>query len=203
MGSLTVDKKQRFFRIFCALRAERTAAMEIRKGSFLFQIAYGLTPKRQIPDQTNLCPFFWRLVLMMFLAWPFAIIVLVLVTACATILRTVAAIPMAVLFGLKLTSKPWGIDNGEFFAGEYAQIQRWPKWRGHRILPGAILIAGTVLFGAGWLVYAFPRTTGALLLLVGLFIGSVIFLDSQVWKITKEYIRAKTKKVCPAITFTD
>lgn len=169
----------------------------------MFRIAYAFTKKEQLPKQTTLCSFFWRLVAMA--------IGLALLNFMAWTVFFGIAIPLAFLVaGHKLA-----LDGEDFFV----PIKRWPKFRGHHIWPGAVLLIGAastiVSFGI-WrighlipLLIAWLETNielpfvfwGTLVVMIPILtvIGFRKFTESSAGQLTRDYLRAKKEKVCPII----
>lgn len=176
--------------------------MEIRKGTFLYELAYGLTDGTRVPKQTNLCTFFWRCVMMTF-AW-------IAVLPIGMIIATVATV-----FGVLISGHRWDFWGREYEDKCMTRMVHWPKIRGHHLWPVFIwlpaLLAAVMIFDLGgaregtllllsvmsWLLLGFAMLWLVVWLLVVVIPDAI---RSQPVKLLKAYIHSKTKGICPLIT---
>lgn len=172
----------------------------IKEGSFLFKVAYGATSKNNIPNQVNLCRFFWRCVLMFFIVWPI----------CWTFVGFAILIGsvIGILFGYR-------IDLRNHRATElFVPIKRWPTIMGKRWWPVAILeillgiyffywflssVSNPVFMSALCQTVPFVTFAGVILAIILITVSVAWFGQSSVGKMIRAYIKAKKQKICPMI----
>ncbi len=187
----------------------------------LYSVAYGYTSRK--PLNTNLCQFFWRVVLSLLVVWP--LLTLWKVVAYGLI-RGVGSVIAFVLFGCRLTS--WKeVDFDDITTLDittlFKQISWWPKYEGVNIslatiFAGLLCIVVICLVGAFLVYFAIYRglvcgvlfansIAGTLTLsVIGLIVLAVVFsivTKTEGRKVVKEFIKAKKQKVCPLISFVD
>ncbi len=190
--------------------------MELRKSGKLYRLAYLCTDEKEMPDKTNLCKFFWRVVIGIPLQLLFTIVIFIVAGVVVSILWLGAL----TLFAYRPTfdkKKMIKCDDGTHLP--VTLITWWPKFRGRRIWPITIL---SFLAGLCLVVYLcvvglpllLTWTTGpppvvslgsiaVLLVLVMVFRLVPRIRDSETWQVFKAYVKAKKRKVCPIIVFVD
>jgi len=192
--------------------------MEISKNSWLYEVAYLTIKEENRPKMTNLCRFFWRIVLMLFIAWPALLIIWCVFVIIASI--------VGFLVGERLSFSKSDDLRKEYKSDILVPYEHQLTVGGKRILPIQLILA----LGSGWLVGCYGWSVAKLLyyslLSVGrywlmdrlsviaeFFIGivGIIFLWWLVYKLynfefvhfAKEYISARKQKICPIIRFTE
>jgi len=213
--------------------------MEISKKSLVVKIAYGWRPTfitktkegiwetniPKLPNHTNLCPFFWRFILSLFVIWPIVIIFSWI------ILRGVCSLVTIPLFASRPTLAWYDPNNGET-PHPFKPINTWPRFRGKRILPGVLLgllvasgiitmgvvVAGKIIceeastFWIPGIIQIVSNPGVQMLTTVILLFFTTIFLyfwlsnkiqETSWFILFKIYIKAKKEKMCPIIKFTD
>lgn len=129
--------------------------MELRKNGFLYKVAYGL--RKNKPERSNLCRFFWRVLLSVILVWPpyglFKAIDYGLI-------RFLLGTPIAFLgFGYcPLLQRKWLVGYGGGHKLPFRPISWWPKLKnGEHIMPfvGLLIIAviPACIAGTVWCFY--------------------------------------------------
>lgn len=193
--------------------------MELNK-NILYSVAYGYTKIQKRPNQTNLCRFFWRVLLSAILFWPLFFILDI-------IIRGFGSIIAFLFFGLRPTSwkETCFIDKEKFTIYPFKEISWW--WRtsdGFYVMPAPIyllvffILAVVVLLYEGFvlayhkafhpgLVFIFSSPLNIiiffLVIAIALFLIIMETLRIEWWKLVKAYIKAKKEKVCPIIYFKD
>lgn len=200
--------------------------MELKKDGVLYGVAYGWTSSK--PLNTNLCQFFWRVVLSFFVVWPLFTLWKVVDYS---LIRGVGSVIAFVFFGCRLTSWKETVwyqrDRHVAPSLPFKQISWWPKYEGVNIslasiFTGLLLIAMICfvvcamaymlvyegfykLVFCGWL-FANSTATTLTLSLIGLIVLAVVYsivTKTEGWKMTSEFVKAKKQKVCPLISFVD
>lgn len=202
--------------------------MQISCDSRLFKFAYPTQAKRwfpfkpehpSLPPSTNLCRFFWRVVLLAPLSWFSAYLFVFLVDIpifSVAFLTGCLAIP----FGYR-PSFLWKEEEGDC---PWRRIKRWPLWltlrSGRRIFPGFVVLAIVFAF-CGWEIlklwrFSFPHylegysplfwsIVGVEMFVLGLMILYLVWYraikDSEFHNLCREWYKAKKQKVCPIIKF--
>jgi len=160
--------------------------MTIKKGGLLYKIAYGLNGDSNLPNQTNLCPFFWKLMFMIFLGWPLYYCVI-----------------LPLLYGILAMYSVIGFLFGYRLESEYSmtliRCQKWPEVKGYRILPIDFIIGAGLAWGLT--LYWLCIVLLVLLVLAAVITGLLKFLKTEAWQVLKAYLAAKKAKVCPIIKF--
>ncbi len=175
--------------------------MEISKNSWMYKVAYGLNETRKQPDTGNLCRFFWKFMLMLFIVWPLVIIAVGLFTG------------ITYLIGFFFAARP------RIFKGDPSNpdapmrfYQNWPRVKGFRVLPIYFVLLGSLTFVPwGKLLKLLQLISwgklsivlivcAAVVLIIG---GAATFLESETCQLLNNYLAAKKAKVCPRITFTN
>jgi len=140
---------------------------------------------------------------MLFVVWP---VVVVSVAFLGAILFTIGS-----LAAFLVARRPPLLDSDpDVWA---VPIKKWPEIGGVRIWPLSIilgLLGAYALVSYSGIVLTFTIILGKVLLYVVLpLIGLALliwllcaFLDSDTWKMTKAFFKAKKERVCPMIRFT-
>lgn len=182
--------------------------MEIKKNSFLWKIAYTWSNKEEAQEvkTTNLCRFFWRVMLGLVLATVVIILYYVILLCEFLFGFFVARYPVAK--GIHSQKGPFNI----------VKYQKWPTVKGHRIYPIVVLLISAAAIGIVEVGIHYPKDLmygiGILIGLVALVVlvaikgwfitsGFKRFRRSDAYRLTKEYLRARKEKVCPTIIFVD
>lgn len=185
--------------------------MEIKKGSFVYKVAYGNTKKYKIPNQTNLCRLFWRFIGMFFVVWP----ILGLLYGILVTVLSVAGFLVA--HRLTLFKGDSHTDN------LFIPIKHWPQMREHRVYPIVVLLIAGVAKSLIFWYQAIGYASWVALIAVAKFfvsnivlsiIGSIIavmlaiflvhsFLKTETGRLFKSYVAAKKQKVCPLINIVE
>lgn len=178
--------------------------MEIKRDGILYGIAYGLCEKK--PMETSLCKLFWRIPFCL-VGWIFVIIVAIAFILLVSIMGFLVSKRFPVF-----TDDKKGDKRGEILV----DFERWPTLRGYRIYP--IVVAGIAL--AIWQYDYTLNTIGyyavdvvavywlGILLALGIMVAFVFLvvllgavLETETYKLIKEYLKAKHEKVCPKVKF--
>jgi hypothetical protein len=193
--------------------------MKLSANSLVAKVAYGAPSwcsySTKVPNQTSLCPFFWRFVVSLVLRWP----LLLVCSAVLFLLEWVVAIPIVLLFGYRP-----GMRRDAAVIVPYT----CPTIRGYRIVPGYVII-GFLLWqvllllgkcvspifrfavaeaGIWWGSPAFRHVCfgavmgGVFLLVMGIANDALCVLGkSSVMVLVRARLRAAKEKACPIITF--
>lgn len=129
--------------------------MVLKRDSLVFKIAYGVTDKKKVPDQTNICRLFWRC-FSLSVSWFIVGIVLLALSLVAIPLALAVGTGVLLLFLLILAGgliffgyRPDSsfrellvdlLDDGI----EFIAIERWPKVRGRHLMPIWLYLAGAL-----------------------------------------------------------
>ncbi len=175
--------------------------MEINRNGLLYKIAYGYF--KNLPEQGNLCPFFWRTIFSFFIVWPIWMPI-------RLVLGNILAF---VLFGYWLTPSAC------------RPINWWPEIKGWRFSPCVILLWSMLVailcvpvyfLLADWIpnflrysansfhteggqVFWCLVTFGMTLIVIGTICSAIT--KAEWWLVLKAYLKARKEKFCPLITF--
>ena len=176
--------------------------MEIKRSGILFGIAYGASDEQ--PREISLCKLFWRI--------PFGLVDWVYVIATASVVFIVAS--MVWLFFAKRLP---------LFDGDYKRVkaddvfvnfEHWPTLRGHRIYPIWVILIALAIWQYDYTLntigyYAVDVVAAhwlGILMVLGIMVAFVFLIcllgvvsETETYKLTKEYLKAKHEKVCPTI----
>lgn len=167
--------------------------MNVSRNSILYKIAYSFS--EYTPRETNLCRFFWRVIGMSILI-PILTIIVLFVSAVIYFLCFFVA------------SKP----DWDIYGGDSIPYKRWPEIHGHRVWPITVISILCLIYAM--IVYApigvakvwdsidfYGLIFFGIVAFVLAIIGATRFARSELGGITKEYIVAKKRKICPLIKF--
>jgi prolipoprotein diacylglyceryltransferase len=188
--------------------------MQIKKGGFVYELAYGWAEERRIPHKTGLCKLFWRCVLGVFI-W----IVMVLL--------------VAVVFGLGFVIGFWVAQRPAITEKDVARKERrsdlnvpyvhWPTVNGVRILPICVLIAivigGAIIFllpdlirwmyheTVGFATFSVTHS-GMIFWEVMLGLGILLWLffrfpKTELGVLVIAWLKAKKEGVCPLVEIVE
>lgn len=174
--------------------------MEISKKSWIYRVAYWHLFEEHRPDDANLCRFFWRVVLSVFILSP--------------IFLFLAAVAEIVVF-LFAHRCNFDAKEGEIL---FKPFNHWPRIGNHKVYP--ITLAPLILVVLYWkeiktlLHYPIVMTTTypiATLMVVVVWIGMWLawltygFAKRRpgIGQIIRAYIKAKKDRVCPMIKFVE
>lgn len=170
---------------------------ELKRKSWVFKIAYGLSSEGRIPDQVSRCLLFWRTVFMLLVGWP------------ATMFATFVL--MLVLFACGFF---WGYRPAVFKSDKRSEplipIEHWPTIGGRRIWPIWIILAALAIFQLPpliglaidlllWHIGLFGMCTVVVLGLVAIFFFGRWFSTTEVYCLFKDHLRDIKEKHCPII----
>ena len=175
--------------------------MTINASGRMFRIAYAATPRREWPQQVNLCRFFWKLIGM-------GIGVVTIWITCFVLICIVDVLAF-LLCGYRVNLGPGPIL--------FVPIKRWPNFQGKHIFPIAVLgifvgipVLLCVIGYTAWLLILcmdaeigflfMGKVTAILVVLLLATAGIRKLIKSEFGHLAKEYLKAKKAHVCPIIT---
>ena len=174
----------------------------LRTDSLVMKVAYGFTPKSEIPERISLCRLFRRVVLMTLFAWPSAFFAVIVIGGIAWTIGLL-------VFGQQPN---FGLGNRVF-----KPISWWPKIKGQSIPLGLVLIVITGIYMSPSLATKYTAIVGdelfltelknvffglgTIFLIVALIVSTVIatmkIKKTETWQLFIEYLKAKMAGVCP------
>ena len=194
--------------------------LTLNRHGVLCKIAYAWAIRfGPIPEKTNLCSFFWMVVFSLFLVWPLIIATRIF----GWIFRIVGAPFALVLCGYRPVGPSWRLfgDNSEL---PFVPIKHWPKYKSKyaetHIMPIFVIAAPPCILFLGYIaIYEFLWKSVILHGFVGniynnhvgrmsfwgvvglIAAGSIyaVVKNTEVWQMTKAYVKARKKKYCPII----
>ena len=172
---------------------------KIKKDSFVYKVAYGLTSFP--PLQINHCRFWKRFILMLVIVWPIVILFL----GIGMTIGFIITLPFA---GRPAILKE---ESGEFFI----PYKKWPKIKGHFLRPiyfllplGLYYFPGLYYFRSLFLTLFTLITTNIGLSIMGICMIAILLIYSfkllsktEAYQLTQDYLKAKKQGICPMITF--
>lgn len=180
--------------------------MEISKSGWVYKVAYsGLAPA-----STNLCAFFWKFMVMLFLGWPLIGVFFVIYYLVITV---------GFVGGFFIAFRPAVFDEDDFKTRNLMiNYEKWPSVKGYRLLPIYFVVPAllTWFLPEIWAFLILPPTMFAVSA-IGLAIFSGVVLiwmanggllkklsrSSETYQLVKDYLVARKQKVCPIVRFKD
>lgn len=158
--------------------------MVLKRGGFLFNIAYGLDKRKPCSD--NLCRFLGKLIAMLLFVWPTYLMLRAFLFVMFVIITIIG-----LLFTMRLPIN----ENEEKIADGLLMVQfkRWPTIRGHRVWPISLL---ALIVGWWSLIKLILFAPMVLLVMI-----VVIISSSEIRRVVKGYLEARKEKICPMVNF--
>lgn len=176
--------------------------MELSKKGWLHKIAYGwYLDENKIPERTNLCRFFWRVLLSSLFVWPFVVIV--------GLVAFLFYFSIATPIGLSMGYKP------TLLSSETAGLFTPASWRSVTKRVWQIFGVALLIGAFSWLVWSFSlnafrffsrptkgrTTTLFIFAVIALVVAWHVWRRSEFFQLLKARVKAKKDKVCPIIEF--